>query len=562
MAPRAQRGHARGRPLRRGAAGELSAAILDVAAALVVVLDREGRIVAFNHACERVTGWSFEEVRGMPFFDRFLLPGEAAAVRRTFADLVAGLFPNTHENHWRTRGGGVRLVSWSNTALLDAAGRVEHVVATGLDVTEARRAEERLRALADASRAFSSGLDYRSVLDAVVRRLGELVGDGCLIRVVSEDGAWLEPVAFFHRDARRDALIRAVQRTSPQRAVEGLTGRVLRTGQTLRIPALTRQTVRAEMKPEYWPYLAEVSSLLIAPLSVRGRAFGHLTLHRDLGGPPYSAEDQSFVEDLASRAAEAIDNARLYGMARAAVAARDEFLSIASHELRTPLTALKLAVQNLRRVHAGAAAASPGAMRRTLETAERQAARLEKLVSALLDVSRVQAGRLDLTLEDVDLGAVVSEVLAHLDEELAEAACPVTSRVRGPVRGRWDRFRVGQVVTNLVSNALKYGAGKPIEIELQGDGERVRLSVRDHGVGISEHDQALLFQRFARAGASRNFGGLGLGLYIVRRLAEAHGGRVRVESAPDEGAVFTVELPASGPPGHRPPPAGRDHPAP
>ncbi len=530
---------------------DLSAAVLDTAGALVVVLDRDGRVVRFNRACERTTGWLFEEIRGRPFWEVLLLPEEVEPVKRVFAELAAGRFPNTFENHWLARDGSRRLIAWSNTALLGAKGQVDYVVGTGIDVTDARRAEAelkrqaaRLEALADASRAFASGLDYHSVLETVVKRLAELIGDSCLVRTVSEDGAWLEPVAYWHREPRRGAVIRSAEMAWPQRAGEGLTGRVLTTGQSLLIPLLTAEVVRAEMKPEYWHYLKSVTSVLIAPLTARGRTFGHVTMLRDAPGPAYTPEDQRFLEDLAVRAAESVENARLYGTAQAAVAGRDEFLSIASHELRTPLTALKLAVQNLKRV-LGEAAGATG--RRTLEAAERQAARLETLVAALLDVSRIQAGRLDLSFEEVDLGALVQETVAQFEEHFAQSGCPVTVRSAGPLKGQWDRLRLGQVVTNLLSNAVKYGEGKPIEIAVQGEGEWARLSVRDHGIGLGPEVQRRLFQRFERAASSRNYGGLGLGLYIARRIAEAHGGTVRVHSAPGEGSTFTLELPLGGP---------------
>jgi signal transduction histidine kinase len=428
---------------------------------------------------------------------------------------------------------------------------VEYVVGTGIDVTGARRAEEelrrqaaRLQAVADASRAFASGLDYRSVLETVVKRLAELIGDCCLVRVVSEDGLLLEPVAFWHRDPRRGALIRAAHMASPQRVDEGLTAQVLANGESLLVPHLTPERIRAEMKPEYWHYLESVASVLIAPLTARGRTFGHVTMLRDAPGPAYTREDQSFLEDLAVRAAESIENARLYAAAQAAVAARDEFLSIASHELRTPLAALKLAVQNLKRMLGGGAGA---AGRRSLEAAERQAGRLETLVAALLDVSRIQAGRLDLSLEEVDLGALVQETVAQFEEQLALSGCAVSVRAGGPLTGRWDRLRLGQVVTNLLSNAMKYGEGKPIEIEVEGDGERAQLSVRDGGIGLGPEAQRRIFQRFVRAASSRNYGGLGLGLYIARRLAEAHGGTVGVRSEPGRGSTFTLVLPLRGP---------------
>ena len=544
---------ARRSPARGLAERDLSAAVLDTVGALVVVLDRKGRIVRFNRACERTTGWSFEEVAGKPLFDLLLLPEEAPGVREVFGKLVAGDFPNTHENHWMARDGTRHRIAWSNTALLGPGGAVQHVVGTGIDVTAQRQAEEALRrqaarfeALADASHAFTSALDYRTTLDTVARRLAALIGDSCLIRVVSDDGAWLEPVAYSHRNPERGALVRAIQESSPQRVDEGLTGRVIRSGEGLLVPELTEDRIRAEMKPQYWPYLGTVSSLLIAPLQARGRVFGHVTLLRDAPGPPYTPEDQAFLQELGARASDCIENARLYGLAQAAVAARDEFLSIASHELRTPLTALKLAAQNLKRVALATCGDAAEQVRRSVEAADRQGVRLEKLVSALLDVSRIQAGKLELSLEDLDLGALAAEVLAQFEGQLAETGSRVAMQVEGPVRGRWDRLRLGQVVTNLVSNAVKYGEGKPIEVRVEGDGERVRLSVRDHGIGLAEESHRRLFQRFVRTAQARNYGGLGLGLYIARRLAEAHGGTVSVVSALGEGSTFTVELPVRG----------------
>jgi PAS domain S-box-containing protein len=447
----------------------------------------------------------------------------------------------------------------------DGNGRLLEVVGLATDVTERRLAEAalaaevverkrvedalrrqaaRLEALAEATRVFAEGLDYKTTLDSVARRLGEQIGDGALIRMISQDGEWLLPVAVYHRDPERLAIRRKLLAASPQRVSEGATGGVLRTAETLRIPNLTQEFVHAVMKPEYWAYLEGVSSLLIVPLAHRHEVMGHITLMRDQGAPPYSAEDEALLEDLAHRAAQAIENARLYGEAQAAVQARDEFLSIASHELRTPLTALKLAVQNMRRISTPDALASipPAQIERILGAAERQGQRLEKLVEALLDVSRIHMGRLELEVDEVDLAQVVQEASAQFEDELLQSGSTLEIRGEG-VRGFWDRLRVSQVVTNLVSNAVKYGAGKPVLVSFGSRGDRAWVQVRDEGIGIDPIDQPQIFERFERAVSSRNYGGLGLGLYIVKRIVEAHGGSVRVESTPGSGAAFSVELP-------------------
>jgi len=539
---------------------DLAQIVTETVGALVLVLDREARIERWNAACEVATGYDRDEVLGRPFW--FLVPpDERPAVEAVFSRLIARDFPNRHENSWIAKDGSRRRIVWSNTALLDVSGAVKLVIATGIDITDRTRAEEalrrqakRLEALAEASRVFASGLDYKTTLDTVARRLSELIGDGALIRVVSPDGGWLVPVAVYHPIAERAALRRRVIQAAPQRTSEGMTARALQAHRTLRIPELSLEIVHAEMKPEYWPYLEGVSSLMMAPLEHRRHVFGHITLMRDAGGAPYTEEDEALLDDLAHRAAQAIENARLYGEAQAAVAVRDEFLSIASHELRTPLTALRLALENMRRVSTREAIERlpPQYVERVLSTAERQGQRLEKLVAALLDVSRIHMGRLELDIEEVDLGASVQDALGAVEDEAAQSGSQI--QVRGePVHGYWDRLRISQVVTNLLSNAVKYGGGKPVEVEFGSRGDHAVLTVRDHGIGIDPADQPQIFERFERAVSSRNYGGLGLGLYIVKRIVEAHGGTIRVESKTGEGAAFLVELP------HRPVVAVREH---
>jgi PAS domain S-box-containing protein len=529
---------------------EFAEIVVDTVGALVLVLDREGRVQRWNAACERATGYTRAEMVGRPFWD-LLVPEEREGVRAVFDDLLQRGFPNQHENFWVAKGGERRLISWSNSPLRGEGGEVRALVATGLDITDRTRAEDalrrqaaRLEALAEASRVFASGLDYKTTLDTVARRLCELIGDGALIRVVSPDGEWLLPVAVFHPAPERAGLRRRMLALAPQRVGEGLTARVIAAGTSLRIPEVSLEFIHNEMKPDYWPYLEGVTSLMIAPLKHRRQVIGHITLMRDAGGPAYTHDDETLLEDLAHRAAQAIENARLYGEAQAAVVARDEFLSIASHELRTPLTALRLALENMHRVTTRDALERlpPQHVERVLATAERQGQRLEKLVAALLDVSRIHMGRLELDVEEVELGAAVSDALAHIEDEAAQSGS--TLEVSGaPVRGYWDRLRISQVVTNLLSNAVKYGGGKPVDVEFGPRDDRAWLSVRDRGIGIEPADMSQIFERFERAVSSRNYGGLGLGLYIVKRIVESHGGTIRVESTPGEGSAFIVELP-------------------
>ncbi|MFL5264572.1 MAG: ATP-binding protein [Anaeromyxobacteraceae bacterium] len=229
---------------------------------------------------------------------------------------------------------------------------------------------------------------------------------------------------------------------------------------------------------------------------------------------------------------------------RQALRARDDFLSIASHELKTPLAALMLTVDALRRV----AQKNPGLPPRfatSLDGAFRQASRLAQLVNDLLDVSRLQAGRVELSLDDTDLLAVARDVVERLLPSSQRARCTVEVRAAGPVLGRWDRDRLERVATNLVSNAIKYGAGAAVVVEVAQRENAARLSVEDHGIGIAPEHQARIFERLERAPNAREFGGLGLGLWICREIVTLHGGTIQVESCLGEGARFVVDLPTA-----------------
>lgn len=255
----------------------------------------------------------------------------------------------------------------------------------------------------------------------------------------------------------------------------------------------------------------------------------------------------SIARDLSDRKRSEREREMLYRDALDAIRARDEFMSVASHELRTPVTSLQLQVASLLREHRRERPAGetvdPRKTIGKLETAARQIERLDRLIGELMDASRLAAGRVRLESEPVDLAAVVGDVVGRFAEDAAKASSAVSVATSGDATGQWDRLRIEQIVTNLLTNALKYGAGQPIQITVEPSGAIVRLVVRDHGIGIAPHDVGRIFERFERAVSTRAYGGLGLGLYIVRQIVEAHGGSVRAESELGAGATFVVELP-------------------
>ncbi len=290
-----------------------------------------------------------------------------------------------------------------------------------------------------------------------------------------------------------------------------------------------------------------IQSLMVVPIVARGQILGMLSLVSSRTERRYGQADLQMAREVARRAAVAIDNARLFQRTQQAIRVRDEFLSVASHELNTPMTSLMLALQTMDRVSRSGRACDPQMVGRLVERALRQGTRLRRLSRDLLDVARAHAEQLPLERTDVDLGGLVRVVIAQFALDLERARCTVSLREEGPVVGHWDRSRVEQILTSLLSNAVKFGAGEPIELTVSKEGGTARVSVRDHGIGIDPARRGQIFDRFERAVSERHYGGLGLGLYLSRRLAEAHGGAIRLESGLGTGSTFTLELPCAGP---------------
>jgi PAS domain S-box-containing protein len=236
---------------------------------------------------------------------------------------------------------------------------------------------------------------------------------------------------------------------------------------------------------------------------------------------------------------EVEEQRRLRDDLAASVQLRDEFIQVAAHELRTPLSALKLRLGSMQR----RPAAEPEEIRRNVGLVARQVDRLAELVERLLDVSRLQSGRMELNLEATDLARIARDTTERMSEEAKKAGCALDVSIPPSLPGVWDRLRVEQVIVNLLSNACKYGAGRPIRLQIDSDETIARVTVHDEGIGIPADAMGRIFGRFERAVSARNYGGLGLGLYLVAQIVEAHGGKVHAESSPEKGATFVVELP-------------------
>jgi signal transduction histidine kinase len=301
-----------------------------------------------------------------------------------------------------------------------------------------------------------------------------------------------------------------------------------------------------------WPIAlreGEAGSMeLTLPLTGVGEPLGTLTLFAPAESRLASPEGRALAEELARRLAIAIDNARLYASAEQAVRARDDFLAIASHELKTPLTPLRLQIQTLERLvrRGELEALSQEKLAKLIGSADGQIVRMVGLIDKLLDLTRIRAKRFRLDVAPMDLAATVRSIVEQHAAQIREAGGRVTIEAAMAVHGTWDRLRVEQVVANLVTNAAKYAPGSPVNVRVEGDATSARIEVRDEGPGIPLAAQERLFRPFERA-RTTEASGLGLGLFIVRQIVEAHGGTVTLRSAPGQGTSFLVELPCTTP---------------
>jgi signal transduction histidine kinase len=229
----------------------------------------------------------------------------------------------------------------------------------------------------------------------------------------------------------------------------------------------------------------------------------------------------------------------------AAVSQRDEFISIASHELKTPLTSLKLQTQlHERALNRGDTSLfSPDKLRKIVHGTNQQLDRLARLVEDMLDVSRINTGKLTVQKTQMDLTSLIGEIIERLSPQLDEAECVLNMDLEKNVVGTWDPYRIEQVIGNLLSNAIRYSARKPVHLSLRTQASQVEVKVRDEGPGIAFEDQMRVFERFERAVTSKHISGLGLGLYISKQIVESHQGQIQLESELGRGSTFTIRMP-------------------
>ena len=432
------------------------------------------------------------------------------------------------------------------TPIFNREGQVELVVNVFHDVTERRRTEHAWRFLAQASATLGTSLDIDVTLAQMARLAVPQIADGCTIEVIGPGGE-LQQLEVANVDPARAEAARQ-WRLRPDLGPGPVTLRVLETAKPQLIAEITPQMVAAaSADPDYQRFITDqgLRSAMVVPLIVGNKPFGIISFTMSSSGRRYREYDLILAMEVARRASLAMENARAYREVRTAVQARDNFLSIASHELRTPLSALSITMTSLVRVAERGKLMQLGeqGLKDRFVKLDRQVTQLSQLVDRLLDVNRLSSGEARLELAPTDLGEVARDVVARFEDLAASAGGWLRLHLEGEVVGRWDRTRLDQVITNLVSNAVRYAGRSPITVTVGPGGPgQARLVVADRGPGIPREDHERIFNQFER-GDTGNTGGMGLGLWLVRRIVAAHGGTITLESERGRGATFTVLLP-------------------
>lgn len=474
----------------------------------LVALRGGGRyeVVSVNPSFLRVSGYRAEQVLNAPM-ERVVPAANVALVRSQYERAIATRQSVVYEERAELPA-GTRYAEITLIPIFEGSGPVTHILADIRDRTARTVAEqerERLLGatafLSDATRLLAS-LDIERALDDVARLAVPYLGDGCAVDFLDDGGP------------RRIAAIASDPRNPMSVEIHPT---VLQGHSVL--------------------YQAADAPCVGVPLVIKRHLAGALTIR----GPPgreYDRIDVALLEELGGRAAMALENARLYRHVEEALHARDEFLMVAAHEIRGPISAIHLAVQALKDKKL-----QPGDTARAFDLIEREDRRLRRFIDELLDAAKSRSRQVQLHLEDVDLGVAAQDAVTRVHGELAASGSAVSVDTQPNIIGRWDRFRIEQLVTNLLSNAMKFGLGRPIALSTSCTGGRARLVVRDHGIGIDPAARERIFLPFERAVSARHYGGLGLGLHIVNTNVRAMGGSITVESAPGAGATFVVDLP-------------------
>jgi len=504
--------------------------------------DPINEVTFVNQPAEGLFGYPAEKLKDPDFSRKMILEEDFGRMAEQYtAGLGSG---RDFEVEYRARRADGRII-WIRDMVRVTQAPDGHTMvrAVTTDITGHKQAEERLRILAEAGRTLDASLDYETTLTNVTGVIVPALADDCIIFLESDQGK-LEMVTSAHSEPARADIAREFFRHYPliERPDQPL-HMVHRTGQSVLIQdaivaidapiALSREQYESSIG-------THVNAGLAVPLRSRGQILGVMVWVCVESGRHYGQDDLKLAEEIANRAAIAVDNARLFKAAQDGVAARDRFLAMLGHELRNPLNSISIVAKMLERE-----SLSDERLTKLRTLIGRETRQLSSLVDDLLDVSRVLAGKMSLALQSVDLTSFVRESTQSFEDMARQRELKLAVSIPDdPITIVGDPIRIHQVIANMVTNAIKFTepAGR-VDVILRGDADAALLSVRDTGIGIAPEMLDRIFEPFAQAALLPPHG-LGLGLSVVKQVTELHGGQVTVSSEGEgKGSEFTVRLP-------------------
>ncbi len=410
------------------------------------------------------------------------------------------------------------------------------------DISEGKRIKSNQEFLARVKNLLISTLDLNQVLEGVTSSIIEYLAEGCMVDVI--EGDQINRLTSKHRDPETQRIMEQLQKIFPSQ---------IKTDTPLLINVTNPDDLKDNCYNNAYLQLInaiQIKSFISVPLQIRGKIIGSINIFNPPHARFFDDADLALAQELARYAGIAIDNASLFKDTKNAIQLRDDFISVASHELRTPITSLLLQIEVLKSIvsELDQDIDSTLLMRKFLGNTNSQLKRLTRLVDDMLDISRINNKKLSMNIKMVNLNELLKEVLERFDDQLKSYG--VRATIIGPTDVIYpcDRERMDQVITNFITNAIKYGNRKPIELRLEDRPSAIFLHIEDKGKGIALQDQERIFNQFERIAPAEDINGLGLGLYINNHIIREHGGKITVMSEPNQGSVFTVELPkGSGP---------------